>query len=99
LSSPGQKTYGKIWLDKGSKALLTTSFYHSIMELIINRKDRNKVFTFDGTLGEQVWEPEPITRFRIKKPIDNEWIKEQLAANQPTAGIIFNGVMYIGTND
>src|SRR3989344_2770731 len=69
------------------------------MELVVNRSNRNEVFLFDKGLGEKVWEPEPITRFRFKNPVKNDWIKEQLSANKPTAGIVFNGEAYIGTKD
>ncbi len=69
------------------------------MDLIINRQEGNKVFTFDESLGPQVWESDPITRFRFKIPVDNDWLKKQLTANHPTAGIVFDGIPYIGTND
>lgn len=69
------------------------------MELIVNRGEGNKIFLYNGELGKQVWEPEPITRFRFKNPIENKWIRNQLTTNKPTAGIIFEGKSYIGTND
>jgi hypothetical protein len=68
------------------------------MELMVNRKG-NRIFTFDGTLGEQVWQPEPITSFRFKTAPDNEWLREHLAANYPVCGVVFEGVPYVGTND
>ena len=34
------------------------------MELIVDKENGNKVYLFEESLGEQVWEPEPITRFR-----------------------------------
>jgi len=71
-------------------------------ELVVNKSDGNKVFLFDGKtgkLGQQVWQPEPVTRFRFKKPVENEYFKEHLATNYPTTGIVFNGVPYIGTSD
>lgn len=72
------------------------------MELLVNRNKENKirrVFTFGGNLGTQIWESEPITRFRFKKPIGNEYLKEQLSTNYPIAGIVFDNTPYIGTND
>lgn len=64
------------------------------------RVKKDKVFLFDGSLGDQVWEAEPITRFRFKNPDENnEYLKEQLNANKPTAGIVFEDNFYIGTND
>ncbi len=70
------------------------------MELVVDRKNGNKVFTLeDGKLKEQVWEPTPVTRFRFKKPVENEWVRERLAANYPTCGIVFNGIPYVGTSD
>ena len=67
------------------------------MELLWE-KNKNKVFTFDGSLGDQVWESEPITRFEFSKPL-REDLQEMLSSNKPSAGIIFNGDAYIGTND
>ncbi len=70
------------------------------MELLMPRVKKDKVFLFDGSLGDQVWEAEPITRFRFKNPNgNNEYLKEQLNANKPTAGIVFEDNFYIGTND
>lgn len=71
------------------------------MELLVSRNKENrisKVFTFEDKLGDQIWESEPIKRFRFKN-MDNEYIKEQLSMNYPTTGIIFNNTPYIGTND
>lgn len=68
------------------------------MELIVD-KDRNSVFTFENGLVDKVWEPEPVSRFKFLNQVENEWLIEQLSANKPTAGIIFDGVPYIGTND
>ena len=73
------------------------SVHYFRMELLINPK--NEVFTFHDELGEKVWEPQPITRFRFKKPIENSYIRELLEANSPVAGIFFNGNYFIGTND
>ncbi len=76
----------------------------TLTELIV-KKEKNKnvvreqVFTFDGSLGGPVWESSPITRFRFSKPVENDYFKEQLAANHPTAGIVFQGIPYIGTSD
>ena len=68
-------------------------------ELVIDRKNGNRVFRFDGALREQVWEPMPVTRFRFKKSVESDWLKEQLAANYPRVGIVFKGMPYIGTSD
>ena len=68
-------------------------------ELLYNRQ-RRQVFTFaEGGLGEKVWEAEPVTRFRFKQPMKNEWIEEQIKFNRPTTGVVFKGVPYIGTSD
>ncbi|MFC1755224.1 hypothetical protein ACFL96_17840 [Thermoproteota archaeon] len=67
------------------------------MELVVD--GGNKVFAFDGSFGEQIWEPKPIRRFRFKNPVENEWLQEVLSANIPTAGIVFDSIPYIGTND
>jgi hypothetical protein len=66
-------------------------------ELLLDEK--NSVFTFDGSLGQQIWEPSPVTRFRFKKPVDNETIAGWLKSNRPMCGIVFNGVPYVGTSD
>lgn len=66
-------------------------------ELLVD--DKNRVFSFDGILGAQVWESSPVTRFRFKKPQTNEWVAERLRANYPTCGIVFEGVPHIGTSD
>ncbi len=66
-------------------------------ELLVDNK--NRIFSFDGSLGAQAWEPSPVTRFRFKKPQPNEWFKERLKANYPTCGIVFEGVPHIGTSD
>ncbi len=66
------------------------------MELLCND---NKVYTFENKLGDVVWEAEPITRFKFEKPVKNRHIKWLLKSNYPTAGIVFDGETYIGTND
>ena len=67
------------------------------MELIVDKDDR--VFAFDDTLRDQVWEPSHVTRFRFKVPPTNEYFQERLARNYPTAGIFYNNTPYIGTSD
>jgi len=69
------------------------------MELIVNKSDRNKVFTFEGGLGDLVWEPDPVKRFNFKIFPTNEHLKGLLEANVPLSGIVFEGIPYIGTND
>lgn len=69
------------------------------MDLLVKKNKNNEIFTFEGGLVSKVWEAEPITRFNFKDPVENEWLKENLANNKPTAGIVFNGDAYIGTND
>ncbi|MDO8661271.1 MAG: hypothetical protein Q7K43_05250 [Candidatus Woesearchaeota archaeon] len=76
----------------------------ALQELIVKsiKKDnvtQEQVFTFDGSLGTQVWESTPVTRFRFSKPVENDYFKKQLAANHPTAGILFQGIPYVGTSD
>jgi len=67
------------------------------MDLITPRQ-KDKVFLFDGSVKDQVWEARPVKRFRFKQPI-NDLLSKRLAKNYATAGIFFQGVPYIGTND
>lgn len=67
-------------------------------ELLVDGQKR--VFSFDGSLGEQAWEPTPVTRFRFKNgKSGNDWVDERLKANYPTCGIVFEGVPHVGTSD
>jgi len=66
-------------------------------ELVVD--DKNRVFGFDGSLGAQVWEPTPVTRFRFSKPVTNPVYLEWLSTNRPLCGVVFDGIPYVGTND
>jgi len=69
--------------------------------VLIRNCDNNNLYAFGDSLGDPVWEPEPVTRFRLKSEHlrTNPWIQKHLEANRPTAGIIHNNAAFVGTSD